>query len=220
MLSRVLEPEAMDSAEEAGDYDAMDHSAVNAVFVADFLAAHGPCRGGAILDVGTGTARIPIELCRADPAARVVAIDLAASMLEVAARNVREAGMEGRIVLKLADAKAAAPGGPFEAVVSNSIVHHIPEPAAVLGAMAAAVAPGGTLFVRDLARPGTREELERLVQTYAGEESERARQLFADSLRAALTVEEVRAMLRGLGLPDDGVAMTSDRHWTWTWDRP
>ena len=38
MLSRVLEPEAMDTAEEARDYDAMDHARVNAAFVADFLA--------------------------------------------------------------------------------------------------------------------------------------------------------------------------------------
>jgi hypothetical protein len=38
MLPRVLEPEVMDTPEEARDYDAMDHSAVNRVFVADFLA--------------------------------------------------------------------------------------------------------------------------------------------------------------------------------------
>ena len=37
------------------DYDAMDHAEVNARFVADFLEAHGACRGGLILDVGTGT---------------------------------------------------------------------------------------------------------------------------------------------------------------------
>ena len=34
MLPRVLEPEVMDTAEEARDYDAMDHSQVNRVFVA------------------------------------------------------------------------------------------------------------------------------------------------------------------------------------------
>ena len=37
MLPRVLEPELMDTAEEARDYDEMDHSAVNRAFVADFL---------------------------------------------------------------------------------------------------------------------------------------------------------------------------------------
>ena len=36
---RVLEPEVMDTPEEARDYDAMDHAAVNRVFVADFLTA-------------------------------------------------------------------------------------------------------------------------------------------------------------------------------------
>ena len=38
-MKRVLEPEVMDSVAEARDYDAMDHSAVNRAFVADFLAA-------------------------------------------------------------------------------------------------------------------------------------------------------------------------------------
>ena len=34
MLPRVLEPEVMDSAAEAVDYDQMDHSHVNQLFVA------------------------------------------------------------------------------------------------------------------------------------------------------------------------------------------
>ena len=38
-LDRILEPEVMDSAEEARDYDAMDHSEVNRRFVDDLLAA-------------------------------------------------------------------------------------------------------------------------------------------------------------------------------------
>ena len=39
MLSRILETEVMDTPAEALDYDAMDHSAVNRVFVDDLLAA-------------------------------------------------------------------------------------------------------------------------------------------------------------------------------------
>src|SRR3954447_22645504 len=90
MIPRVLEPEAMDSPEEVRQYDAMDHSEVNDRFVADFLAAHGACRGGEILDVGTGTARIPIALARADAKARILALDLAENMLARAAENVAE----------------------------------------------------------------------------------------------------------------------------------
>src|SRR5947199_5791543 len=103
MLPRVLEPEVMDSAEEARDYDAMDHAAVNRVFVADFLAVWNG--RGPVLDVGTGTAQIPIELCRRHSGVQVTAIDLAEQMLRVGRENVARAGLAGRITLELQDAK-------------------------------------------------------------------------------------------------------------------
>jgi ubiquinone/menaquinone biosynthesis C-methylase UbiE len=221
MIPRVLEPEAMDTPEEARDYDAMDHAEVNARFVADFLDAHGPCRGGPILDVGTGPARIPIALCRADPSARVLGIDLAEAMIVLARRNVAEAGLADRVRCERVDAKGLPyESGGFEAVVSNTIVHHIPDPRPVLAEMARLVAPGGTLFVRDLVRPDSQDAVAALVARHAGTESPAARALFEASLNAALTVEEVREIVRALGWPAEGVAMTSDRHWTWVLRRP
>src|SRR5947207_1904912 len=114
MLPRTLEPEVMDSPEEARDYDAMDHAAVNALFVTDFCAAwHGV---GPILDVGTGTAQIPIALCRPVANVRVVGVDAAASMLAVGRENVLRAGLADRVELKLADAKHLPfPAGTFAA---------------------------------------------------------------------------------------------------------
>ena len=38
-LPRILETEVMDTPQEALDYNTMDHSAVNRVFVDDLLAA-------------------------------------------------------------------------------------------------------------------------------------------------------------------------------------
>src|SRR6266436_5237853 len=131
MLPRVLEPEVMDSIEEAHDYDLMDHSQVNRVFVTDFLNCWDG--EGPVLDVGTGTAQIPIELCRHSSKAQVVAIDLAEHMLAVGRENVRKAGFSDRIRLERQDAKQLPyPAEFFGAVISNSIVHHIPEPSAVL----------------------------------------------------------------------------------------
>ena len=37
MLDRELEPEVMDDENEAADYDQMDHSEVNRIFVRDLL---------------------------------------------------------------------------------------------------------------------------------------------------------------------------------------
>src|SRR5262249_21994398 len=121
MLPRVLEPEVMDSPEEARDYDAMDHAAVNRLFVEDFQKVWDG--GQPLLDVGRGTAQIPIELCRRSFGVRITAIDLAEHMLEVGAANVRRACLEDCIVLEKVDAKRMPfRDGHFAGLISNSII--------------------------------------------------------------------------------------------------
>jgi ubiquinone/menaquinone biosynthesis C-methylase UbiE len=236
-LERVLEPEVMDSPEEARDYDAMDHAAVNATFCEDLLSygAHGSpgsqaAVGPRVLDVGTGTALIPVELCRRAPWVHVVAIDLANHMLAVARENVARAGLQDRVMLELVDAKKMPfDASSFGAVVSNSIIHHIPEPGDVLAEIHRVTASGGLVFIRDLARPDSEEEVDRLVGLYAGEPPadagkkaafEHQRELFRASLRAALTVPEVAELARSAGMNGDVVRMTSDRHWTLAFRKP
>lgn len=219
MLHRTLEPEVMDSAEDACDYDTMDHSEVNHVFAADFLAAGNG--DGNILDVGTGTAQIPIELCRQHPTIRLIGIDLAEHMLRVGRANVVRSGLADRIQLERQDAKEMLyPDASFDAVISNSIVHHIPDPSRVFTEMVRVVRPGGMLFVRDLMRPADEAELARLVDLYAGNANAHQKKLYDDSLRAALTLDEVRAMVTKLGFDPQTVRQTTDRHWTWEAKRP
>jgi ubiquinone/menaquinone biosynthesis C-methylase UbiE len=183
--------------------------------VSDFLAAHGPA-GTTVLDVGTGTAQIPIELCRRVENAHVTAVDAAGHMLAVARENVQRAGLGKRITLRQCDAKKMPfADHTFAAVVSNSIVHHIPEPFEVLRDMDRVLARGGVLFVRDLLRPEDDAAVKHLVQTYAGDANTHQRQMFEDSLRAALTLDEVRAMVTRLGFDAASVRLNSDRHWTW-----
>ena len=216
MLARVLEPEVMDTPDDAHEYDAMDHSAVNAQFAADFFAAC-PNPAGFVLDVGTGTARIPIRMATVNPAVRVHAIDLADEMLKVARANIAAAGFADRVTLEKVNGRQMPFGdGQFGAVVSNSIIHHIPEPFYCLAEMARVCTSGGTLFVRDLLRPADEETLAHLVATYAGTATPTQRQLFADSLRAALKLAEVQSLVVQLGFPPDTVTQTTDRHWTWS----
>ncbi len=219
MLPRILEPEVMDSATEAVDYDQMDHSQVNRLFADDFLALFpaavtaGPA--WQVLDAGTGTAQIPIEIGRRRTDLKITAVDLAAHMLQLAQRNVIRAGLTGMIKLEQVDAKSLpyAPGA-FDAVISNSIIHHIPDPRAVFREMARVLRPAGILFVRDLLRPAAAATLDRLVTTYAGDGNDHQRQMFRESLHAALTLDEVRELLRDAGQPVAWASQTSDRHWT------
>jgi len=221
MIERVLEPEIMDSEEEAAAYDAMDHAEVNERFAAEVLAALGDRPGDVWLDLGVGTAQIPIAICRRAVHVRIVGVDLADSMIAIGKRNVEAAGLSERIELRKADAKRLDdPDTAFDAVISNSIIHHLPDPTSCFAEMVRVLKPGGAVFVRDLLRPEREAELAALVATYAGNEEERARRLFEESLRASLTAGEVRAILEGLGVTGNGVTRTSDRHWTWTWRKP
>lgn len=213
-IPRVLEPEVMDSPEEAFAYDTMDHSAVNRAFAEDFLAfAPEP---GDVLDLGTGTALIPIEIVRRHAECRIKAVDLAISMLELARYNVEAHGATGRIELEHLDAKTLPfAEETFTSAISNSIVHHLPDPAPALAEMVRVTTRGGALFVRDLMRPRTKERVSELVALYAAEANAEQRALFEASLHAALTLEEIRAIVASLGFAPESVQATSDRHWTW-----
>ena len=215
MLKRILEPEVMDSPEEARDYDAMDHEEVNQRFVEDFLAVVKDL-DGSILDVGTGTARIPIVLCRRLRGCELTGIDLSRQMLRLAARNVEIARLASQISLEHTDAKNLPYAeDTFVAVVSNSILHHIPQPADVLGEAVRVAKPGAIFFWRDLIRPADEGTVEQLVAVYAGRGNRHQQKLFRDSLRAALCVDEMRELVSNLDFDPEGVQATSDRHWTW-----
>jgi ubiquinone/menaquinone biosynthesis C-methylase UbiE len=186
---------------------------VNRRFVDDFLAA-GP-ELGEVLDLGTGTALIPIELCQRCSEARVLGIDLSVSMLDLARGNVEIAGLTSQIMLDRVDGKRLPyADGRFTAVMSNSIVHHIPEPSGALQEAWRVLSVGGLLFVRDLLRPEDDASVSRLVELYAGSATPHQRQLFDDSLRAALSLEEISDLAAALGIPPACVQPTSDRHWT------
>jgi ubiquinone/menaquinone biosynthesis C-methylase UbiE len=224
MLSRILEPEVMDSVEDAAEYDAMDHAAVNELFVTDLLTAIKgwslqrpvPPATLNILDLGAGTAQIPIELAGRSDNIQIIAVDAADNMLALARKNINEAGLSRRIFTVLADAKQLPfDSDPFDVSVSNSIVHHIPEPQVVIAEAIRVTKVGGLLFHRDLARPTDDVELEHLVATYTAGATNYQRTLFAESLRAALSVEEIAGLVERLGFDRESVRMTSDRHWTW-----
>lgn len=217
-LQRVLETELMDTPQAAMEYDSLDHSEANLGFATDLLAAGG---GGDLLDLCTGTAQIPVELCRQGFEGRIMAADLSVSMLEMARLNIEIASVIDRVQLTQADAKSLLfADAYFDCVACNGALHHFADPLPVLQGAMRVLRPGGLLFFRDLLRPETDESLLEMVQTYAGSANEFQRRMFEDSLRAAFTLAEVRALVAQLGYDPETVQATSDRHWTWSVRKP
>ena len=220
-IDRILEPEVMDSEKEATEYDQMDHSEVNRIFVDDFLSFISKydsienIKEQLVLDVGTGTGLIPIELCQRDSQWNVIGIDLAQEMILKGEANIGNSNLKEQVELICCDAKSTPfPDKCYSIILSNSIVHHIPEPKSVFREMIRLLKNEGCLFIRDLLRPNTNDEVEELVSLHAAKANEYQQQLFRQSLQAALTIDEVREILRSINLPAEAVQQTSDRHWT------
>ncbi len=210
MIERILEPEVMDTAEEAADYDAMDHSQPNAAFVGRLqeLGARGE-----MLDIGTGPGHIPLAVCDAIQDARVTGIDLAEHMPAYATRKLGDSPHRERVRFERADAKGLNfADHSFDVVFSNTILHHIPDPLPFLREARRVLKPGGVLLIRDLYRPESEEQAVALVREHASEESAYNQELFRASLCAALTPDELRAVADRAGLADAEVVIDSDRH--------
>ena len=73
-------------------------------------------------------------------------------------------------------------------------------------------AKGAPVYVMDLLRPDSDQEVERLVEAYAGGEPEVLRHDFHASLKAAFTVPEVKEQLQKAGFDQLTVKPVSDRH--------
>jgi len=213
-VARVLEAEITQSHDEADAYDSMDHAGVNAAFVTDLIA--GGEIGDRVIDLGTGTALIPIELCRRVAGVRVMGIDASTPMLDIARRRIDRAGMLDRIQLTHGDLKSldAVASGSADTVTCNTVLHHLAEPTTVVATALRLAKTGGRVFIRDLVRPSSVAEINRLVEEYVGDEPSAAVGMFRDSLFAALTLAEARELFVSYGFPPKSVRMTSDRHWT------
>ena len=107
---------------------------------------------------------------------------------------------------------AALPHAQYDAVISNSLLHHLLAPEVLWDTVKHCARPGAPIFVMDLFRPQSQQQAHALVEQYAADEMELLKRDFYHSLLAAYTLEEVRAQLAAAELGYLTVETVSDRH--------
>ncbi len=213
MLKRVLEPEVMDTEEDAMEYNSIANDEVNKLFIEEVIASASDI-AKTIVDLGTGPAHIPILLAQKNPDYEITGVELAESMITIAKQNINNAGMAKKIKLIKEDIKSTTlENSSFDIVISNSCIHHIHNPIELLSEAKRLVSRGGVIYFKDLLRPQTLEELEAIVVRYASNDTDYQRELFYNSLHAALTLDELNRLSQEAGLLGAKIRQTSDRHW-------
>jgi ubiquinone/menaquinone biosynthesis C-methylase UbiE len=209
-MQRVLEPEVMDTPEEADGYDSMDHSEPNASFVARLLELGAR---GSILDIGCGPGHIPLLVLARVPDSTILGVDLAHHMLRHAERHRGASPFAHRLRYEIADAKKLPyADASFDTVYSNTILHHIPDPRPYVAEAYRVLRPGGALLIRDLFRPSSPERASELVKLHAAGANPYQQELFRASLHAAFTPAELESLAVAAGMQRFELVVDTDRH--------
>ena len=212
-MPRTPEPELMTNDALVDAYAAADLSELNEPIVAAFRHRFPHFANGRILDAGCGTADLAIRLATALSGVTVHGIDGSQEMLSVGARAVSNAHLDARITLEeryLPD--PALPPAAFDAVVSNNLLHHLADPAALWQTIAHCAKPSAAIFVADLHRPPDFDTARDLVVRYASQGRPVLQESFYDSLCAAYTAGEIRRQLDDAGLTHLHVERIDELH--------
>lgn len=115
-----------------------------------------------VLDLGAGTGLELIPLFERFPDIRVTAVDVSPKMLAVLA----ERPFADRVRIVCGDFFTADFGGPFDAVVSTSALHHFPprEKEELYRRIRGCLRPGGVFLNSDKVSPDRRAEAEALAE--------------------------------------------------------
>ena len=213
MMPRTLEPELMDDGEQATAYAKADFKEENQGFVSRFIEYYPDFTEGHVLDLGCGPADIPIRFIKALPACRVTGVDASPPMIKLAEAAVKAAGLADQIALRCERMQTLSLVEPADAGLSNSLLHHIPNPFQFWYCLKKQVKSGSYVLVMDLLRPESPEAAQAIVDQYAASEPAILRRDFYNSLLAAFTEDEVAAQLAEMNLSRLLIDVIDDRHW-------
>ncbi len=213
-MQRIPEPELMDEFDQARAYAEADFDQPNAAFVEAFARRFPQFDSGSILDLGCGPGDIVLRLAERLPGCTVHGLDGSGAMLQFAAdRLFAQPRLQGRVQFVAGRLPGAQlPLTRYDALVSNSLLHHLQDPEVLWRSIHEVGAPGAAVLVMDLFRPASPGIAREIVEAYAGGEPEVLKRDFFNSLCAAFEPDEVRAQLGAAGLESLEVEIASDRH--------
>lgn len=213
-MKRIPEPELMESPEQVIAYGKADFEEPHSNFIKMLLTRFPADRNiRSVLDLGCGTGDITFRIAGSFPEAGIDALDGSEAMLGYARDElVMRPGLGERICLIHGKLQDFAPSKSYDLIVSNSLLHHIPDPALFWQALERVSAPGTRIFIMDLSRPGSTDEARRLVETHSPNEPDVLKRDFYNSLLAAFEIDEVRQQMDDAGLGCLTSERASDRH--------
>ncbi len=128
--------------------------------------------GARVADIGCGAGWAAIGVAKEFPAATVDAFDLDPASVELAKKNVAEAGVADRVTVSLRDAADPALAAQYDLVMILEALHDMSRPVDALRAAKNLLREGGALLVAD----------ERVAEAFTGEGDDIERMMYGWSI--------------------------------------
>ena len=131
----------------SSDWDIMRLAYYDERVIEKMAEVSGVGEASEVADVGTGTGFVAAGI--APRVKRVVGIDNASAMLEVARKNLHALSASNVDLVVGEIARLPLEDGSLDAAFANMVLHHTEDPVAMLREMARVVRPGGTVVITD-----------------------------------------------------------------------
>ncbi|MEN8256312.1 MAG: class I SAM-dependent methyltransferase [Thermodesulfobacteriota bacterium] len=194
-MQRIAEPELMEGVEQAKVYAEADFSPANKQFLDLFHTTFPDFSGRAtVLDLGCGPGHILFDFARIFPGCTCLGLDGSEEMLNHAYLACGST-TSSSIAFQCKQLPFPDDIGTWQVILSNSLLHHLNNPADLWQSVKKLAEPGTLIFVMDLFRPGSPEDAKAIVEKYSSDEPEILQQDFYNSLLAAYRPGEVALQL-------------------------
>jgi trans-aconitate 2-methyltransferase len=141
-MSRTQDPPVPGAAWDPATY--LRYAGERARPFVDLLASVRSASPAVVVDLGCGEGALTASLARRWPGAQVTGVDSSEEMLAAAAAHAEA----GRVTFERGDVREWRPSAPVDVLVSNAVLHWVPEHAELLRRWAGELAPGGELAVQ------------------------------------------------------------------------
>ena len=193
----------MDGQDQVEAYASADFSAGDQALVdrLQVLFPHG--LGASVVDLGCGPGNISFRLATSFPGVSVLGLDGAPAMLALAHRELaRRPALNSRLRFQEVVLPNSGLARCHSAVVSNSLLHHLHDPSVLWQAVRQLGCSGAAVYVKDLRRPSSLQEVERLRECHVNDAPPVLQRDYVASLQAAFTPQEVEQQLQQAALAD------------------
>lgn len=191
-MIRIPESQLMTDKEQCEIFSQSERGYIRNLFIESL--SNNVLLHGTILNLGCGPCDYDVEISKQNPNTNIIAVDASTAMCDIADQNV--VGYPITVVRSL----FKDINYNVDITISSLTLHHQTDPLEFWSIIKNNTKTNGHIFVMDLIRPNSLEDIDDIVNQLAGKEDASFINDFKNSLAAAYTLEEIQDQLKDSNL--------------------